>query len=269
MKKTLSTLIIMIAFTANALAAPALSVDFVSEKVVEVSVKPSTEETQKIASWYFKDGILYITCVNNGVGNSGISTQRIVSPEPIFPAPVILTNSLDKFPDITKYRNEILTLNSRGIISGYPDGTFAGDRVVKRAEISVMLFKAGRYKSVGEPSAFSDVSGHWSERYVASLNALGIINGYTDGTFKPEKRVKVAEVLTLINGMFEFYSDSDVAIPSVSEHWSKPHFENLVKKGIILPEDEIYRNYQPEREASRYEVALLLARALNKNAKIK
>ncbi len=269
MKKFISVLVLIFIFSIQSLAAPALKVDFVSEREADVSVRNTGGEQYKIGSWYFANGILYVQCVKADIGSSANTVKRIVSPEPIFPAPIIMADSGDKFSDITRYRTEILNLNSRGIINGYPDGSFAGDRTVKRAEIAKMLFVAGDYDKLASGVKFSDVDTHWAKDYVNSLNALGVINGYPDGSFNPEGQVKIGEAIALIDRMFDFYSDVTSTVPNTGEHWSNPNFENLVKKGIIRPEDEIYKNYEPTRGATRYEISLMLSRALNTGGKVK
>ena len=48
---------------------------------------------------------------------------------------------------------------------------------------------------------FTDISGHWAEKYIADAVAKGWIAGYEDGTFRPEQNITRAEAMTIINRM--------------------------------------------------------------------
>lgn len=79
---------------------------------------------------------------------------------------------------------------------------------------------------------FSDVSGHWGEQYITSLTDRGIINGYTDGTFRPNGTIKKGEYLKLI--MTAFLPDFDWTQENVKySHWSSIYIEKAEREGII------------------------------------
>jgi len=87
-----------------------------------------------------------------------------------------------------------------GILTGYPNGAFIGEGNITRAEFAVICARF----SDGNPSggvAFTDVNGHWAEQYIRQAAALGWINGYSDGTFKPDEYITRAEAVTLVNRM--------------------------------------------------------------------
>jgi uncharacterized repeat protein (TIGR02543 family) len=94
----------------------------------------------------------------------------------------------------------ISTVSGMGVVKGYPDGTFAPEKPMTRAEFATML---ARFYDSGQDSAathpFSDVSEHWAEREIARAYALGLISGYPDGTFRPDANITRAEAVTLIN----------------------------------------------------------------------
>lgn len=86
-------------------------------------------------------------------------------------------------------------------------------------------------------AAFSDVSGHWAESYINELTEKKVINGYTDGTFKPQNTITKGEFLKLIMtaSLPEFdFSKSKVEF----EHWAAPYVKvaenyGAIKKGKI------------------------------------
>jgi hypothetical protein len=87
-----------------------------------------------------------------------------------------------------------------GLFSGYPDGTFKPNNSITRAEFSTVVFK---FMELEEPlqvkNKFDDCAGHWAQKYIEKLSDSGYINGYPDGTFKPQNSIKRAESVALIN----------------------------------------------------------------------
>ncbi|MGI5891023.1 MAG: S-layer homology domain-containing protein, partial [Tissierellia bacterium] len=89
-----------------------------------------------------------------------------------------------------------------GIISGYPDGTFRPSAPITRAEFATIAAKFDNL-DLGIPSKFTDIAGHWAERYITSAENKGWVQGYPDMTFKPEQDITRAEAMTLINNVLE------------------------------------------------------------------
>ena len=96
---------------------------------------------------------------------------------------------------------------NRGIVQGYPDGTYKPDKVLNRAELLKIVvassFNESEYNSYDSESCFDDVpAGQWFTKYVCFAKAQGIIQGYDDGTFKPAQEVNFVEALKImLNGM--------------------------------------------------------------------
>ena len=115
------------------------------------------------------------------------------------------------FTDVTAanwYNNAISTTANAGWVSGYPDGTFRPDAYITRAEFATI---AARFLSdvYGGTSMFTDISGHWAEDYINRAAAAGWINGYADGTFRPNAYITRAEAVTLINRMLDRAPDAN------------------------------------------------------------
>ena len=87
----------------------------------------------------------------------------------------------------------------KGIVMGYGDGTFHPDDYVTRAEFSAMMAKATDMGMYGGGN-FSDVGNHWAKGYINALISAGAINGYGDGTFRPDQAVTRAEAAKIANG---------------------------------------------------------------------
>ena len=89
---------------------------------------------------------------------------------------------------------------SVGIISGYEDGTFGGERNITRAEFVTILMKLLDYdEDANATSGFTDIDGHWAETIINSFAKAGYVSGYPDGTFRPDEKVTRAEVVSVLN----------------------------------------------------------------------
>lgn len=107
-------------------------------------------------------------------------------------------------PDDYAYSAEIQFLSDLDILTGYTDGTFGAERTITRAEAAAVIFRtlAGK-QSASENyqggTIFSDVpADHWASGYINFCTELGIINGYPDGTFKPEQTINYGEYVTML-----------------------------------------------------------------------
>lgn len=100
----------------------------------------------------------------------------------------------------TSNQTAVDVLMALDVINGYPDGTFKPEKIVTRAEMAKILIAASGYGDlVNEAkSNFTDMAGHWADKYVAYAASLGLVNGYPDGTFKPNQTVSYAEAATMM-----------------------------------------------------------------------
>ena len=108
------------------------------------------------------------------------------------------TNSFSDVSAHQWYNHAISTLEAMGIVHGYLDGTFRPDESISRAEFAAI---AARFdENASSTSAnFSDIAGHWAEIEIAKAAANGWVNGYPDGTFKPDQAITRAEAMELVN----------------------------------------------------------------------
>jgi len=108
------------------------------------------------------------------------------------------------------FEDAVNVLTELGVVKGYPDGTFKPDNIVTRAEMAVIAVSALGLKdyAVSGTSKFSDMGGHWSNPFVAYATSLGIISGYPDGTFKPDKTVSYDEAATMLVAALGYTPDS-------------------------------------------------------------
>ncbi len=107
------------------------------------------------------------------------------------------------FPDTPSawYNKAINAVVEKGIMKGYPDGTFKPDASITRAELTQMI---AMFDNKPEGSApFQDIINHWAERPIGSEYKAGRITGYPDGTFRPDNEITRCEVAVILNNMFD------------------------------------------------------------------
>ena len=108
------------------------------------------------------------------------------------------SNSLS---DVTRgqwFNHAVSTLSSMGIVKGHNNGTFAPNAPITRAEFAAI---AARFddKNTDTSSKFTDIASHWAKNEIGIAANKGWINGYPDGTFRPNQYITRAEAMTLVN----------------------------------------------------------------------
>lgn len=118
------------------------------------------------------------------------------------------------------YNNSIATLEKAGVIvDTAKGGAFRPNEAITRAELAVMLAQFSDAKPV-KGVKFSDVSAeHWAYEAIAIAAKMGWIEGYPDGTFRPDATITRAEMMTLVNRALE-------RVPSDEDH--------LLSKRVML-----------------------------------
>ena len=98
------------------------------------------------------------------------------------------------------FNNAVSTMVNAGVITGYNDGTFRPNDPITRAEFATI---AARFLSdpYSLQDQFYDTEGHWAEVYINRAAEVGWINGYNDGSFRPNKAITRAEAVTLVNNV--------------------------------------------------------------------
>ncbi len=99
------------------------------------------------------------------------------------------------------FYKEVETLYNIGIVDGTDEHTFEPDAPVTRAEFAVMAARFADLDYTGG-NIFDDVpNGHWAYSYINAAANAGWVEGYPDGSFRPDEPISRAEVVRLVNGM--------------------------------------------------------------------
>lgn len=113
--------------------------------------------------------------------------------------------SFTDVPSNYKFFTSISWMEKNGVVQGYEDGTFGINKNVNRAEFLKMLYETMGTTSFNESVSlpFSDVPADaWYTKYVKKAYADGIVNGYPDGTFKPDNNINLAEAVKIVANAF-------------------------------------------------------------------
>lgn len=106
--------------------------------------------------------------------------------------------------------NAISTLFSIGIIDGYGDGAFRPDGPITRAAFTKMAVNFFDYHVKDYDGRFTDVEGDaWYAGYIQAAAELKLIEGFDDGTFRPDDYITRAQACAIINRTLGRVPDAD------------------------------------------------------------
>ena len=112
-------------------------------------------------------------------------------------------SSENNFSDVSAdkwYNNAVSTLCHMGVLGGYSDGTFRPNAPITRAEFAKIAVSFAQINGFSEYGYFTDVdSSDWYAPYVDAAKSVGLIEGYSDGSFKPGNKITRAEACTIVN----------------------------------------------------------------------
>ncbi|GIQ70792.1 leucine-rich repeat protein [Xylanibacillus composti] len=113
-----------------------------------------------------------------------------------------------------------------------------------------------------EAPLFSDVAGHWAEEDIRRLSAQDVVNGYPDGTFRPNHDMTRAEFVTMVVQALnlEPSAGSGYAFADSAHHWAREAIATAAASGIVTGYDEM--TFGVNDPITREQMALMIVRAL-------
>lgn len=111
---------------------------------------------------------------------------------------LLTSNTYTDVPDDYWANTAISTMTGLGIVQGRSTTTFDPKAPITRAQFAAICARFDTGKSSGEQT-FSDIQGHWAEKYIERAAELGWIKGFEDGTFRPDTYITRAQAMTMIN----------------------------------------------------------------------
>ncbi|MCD1147563.1 S-layer homology domain-containing protein, partial [Peptoniphilus sp. KCTC 25270] len=167
--------------------------------------KPDTGEKEQVETGEIKTHIAYIFGYPDGsVQPDGNMTRAEAAAMLARLMGYDLSNdNAPNFSDTPSgwYNSVINAVVSKGLMQGYPDGSFHPNAQITRAEFAQMIKNIDKANNAEAP--FADVQGHWAEAAIDQASGNGRINGYPDGTFKPNNNITRAEAAKVLNSLFD------------------------------------------------------------------
>jgi hypothetical protein len=156
-------------------------------------------------------------------------------------------------------------LYCRSVVAGFPDGTFRPDGYPNRGLFSKWI-SLGLGWNLYNPyfPTFTDVApGSEFYQYVETAHLRGIINGYANGTFRPDNPVtrgQAVKMLVLAKG-WQIVTPPSPTFPDVpSTHWAYGYVETAIRQGIVGGYGD--GTFRPDTLLTRAQLAKIVALAM-------
>ncbi|MBR6522218.1 MAG: InlB B-repeat-containing protein, partial [Oscillospiraceae bacterium] len=175
-------------------------------------------------------------------------------------ASVTVTNTRTTIPSV-------FTGDHYAYIIGYEDGMVHPEKNISRAEVATIFFRLldddVRTESITKENPFSDVNvGNWFNTAVSTMYNLGILNGYEDGTFRPNAPITRAE-FAAIAARFDLDGDaSNTAFKDIYEHWGRREINIAANNGWVLGYED--GTFKPNELVTRAEAMAMVNRVLQR-----
>ncbi|AFC30678.1 regulator of chromosome condensation RCC1 [Paenibacillus mucilaginosus 3016] len=128
-----------------------------------------------------------------------------------------------------------------------------------------VLAKVEEAKKAAAPAKVSDTKGHWAQKTFDLFVQLNVIQGYEDGTAKPDQTISRAEFVSILSRLFQVSGDKQVALQDIGGHWANENeaIKQFAAAGVIGGYGD--GTFQPDRTISREEIVVIMSRLINMN----
>lgn len=211
------------------------------------------------------------------LNNEQVELIKLVNDVPVTAGYIVFKNTIDTGKDdyypiiiptiINKDTGMLNKTDHFAYVIGYPDGTVHPNGQITRAEVATIFFRLLRDEvrdgAFTTSNTYSDVAyGKWYNNPISTMSALGIITGYPDGTFKPNKPITRAEFAAIAARFDETQSGKSATFSDVIGHWAAKEI------GIAYYNDWIKGypdgTFKPDQNITRAEAMTLINRVLER-----
>lgn len=211
------------------------------------------------------------------LNNEQVELIKLVNDVPVTAGYIVFKNTIDTGKDdyypiiiptiINKDTGMLNKTDHFAYVIGYPDGTVHPNGQITRAEVATIFFRLLRDEvrdgAFTTSNSYSDVAyGKWYNNPISTMSALGIITGYPDGTFKPNKPITRAEFAAIAARFDETQSGKSATFSDVIGHWAAKEI------GIAYYNDWIKGypdgTFKPDQNITRAEAMTLINRVLER-----
>ncbi len=150
-------------------------------------------------------------------------------------------------------------------IAGYPDGTVKPEANITREEVATIFFRLlkddVRAELLTTENDFTDVEeGRWSNEAISTIANGGYINGYPNGTFRPEGKITRAELAAITARFLEKAVDGDKEFSDINGHWAEEYILSIANNEWIYGDGN--GNFRPDDYITRAETITIINRIL-------
>ncbi len=178
-----------------------------------------------------------------------------------------------EFSDIANHWSQacILALAERGLVNGYPDGSFQPDGTLTRAEFAVLSFNVfPNLPAARRGGIFPDTADHWASRAIRWGYERGLFSGYPDGSFQPDQLIpRMQAVVVLATALklapseqteqtLSTFFDDAAQMPD----WTRWAIASATQSDRLIVNYPNLRFFRPSQPITRGEAAAMLCRAL-------
>lgn len=133
-----------------------------------------------------------------------------------------------------------------------------------RKSMSLLVIMAMSLSLIGTAGAASvsdDLNGHWAEAAMRKCVQDGLLRGYDDGTYRPERPVTRAEFASLVNRAFQLTDTADISFKDLPQsNWAHREIAAAVKAGYVKGYED--GSFRPNKNVTREEAASMVAALL-------
>lgn len=202
---------------------------------------------------------------------TGVATAMVATAV----APTALADA-HTFPDVEEgiwFESYVAFGVENGLFNGFPDGEFKPYENMTRAEAVSVVLRALEVEFEEEvtDTGFPDVADNtWFSGAIKTAAEQGIVEGFEDGTFRPNDTVTRAELSDMVADAFDFEAseDFDAGFEDVPEAWWTPAINALTEIGIVQGISSDEPVFAPNEPVMRNEAAAIFTRVLDEDSRL-
>lgn len=212
------------------------------------------------AALYFYDPVLRAVVSVPGVREGGWFKGRLYRLDRVF----VIKDAEAVFGDVPTSHwasPYIRALARRRVVRGYGGRRFEPEREVSRGEWAKLLVQAAGLPGV-DGAVDDEAAAHWARAYVATVQARGIMRGYSDGRFLPGRTVSRAEAAASVMRALGETGGGASSFSDVRGHWAEGLIAAAAARGIIkgFPDG----TFRPEEAVTRAQACQIAALAFRR-----